>query len=103
MSAFACPSCAVLPPSSVGEMTLRLDREKYVGAILGFLDQMIGRFKNLLSQEPSYEILEHWTRKAELQITFGSWQRLRIAPLCAFGMIPLLLEQLKRKISWRPW
>ena len=50
------------------------DREKYVGAILGFLDQMIGRFKNLLSQEPSYEILEHWTRKAELQITFGHFE-----------------------------
>ena len=50
------------------------DREKYVGAILDFLDQMIGRFKNLLPQEPSYEILEHWTRKAELQITFGHFE-----------------------------
>ena len=50
------------------------DREKYVGTILGFLDQMIGRFKNLLSQEPSYEILEHWTRKGELQITFRHFE-----------------------------
>ena len=50
------------------------DREKYVGAILDFLEQMIGRFKNLLPQEPSYEILEHWTRKAELQITFGHFE-----------------------------
>ena len=50
------------------------DREKYVGAIFDFLDQMIGRFKNLLPQEPSYEILEHWTRKAELQITFGHFE-----------------------------
>ena len=47
------------------------DREKYVGAILGFLDRMIGRFKGLLQKEPSYDILEHWTRKAELQITIG--------------------------------
>ena len=29
------------------------DREKYVGAILGFLDRRIGRFKSMLSQEPS--------------------------------------------------
>lgn len=50
------------------------DREKYVGAILNFLDQRIGRFKNLLRQDPSYEILEHWTRKAELQITFGRFE-----------------------------
>ena len=50
------------------------DREKYVGAILDFLDQMIGRFKDLLPQEPPYEILEHWTRKAELQIRFGHYE-----------------------------
>ena len=50
------------------------DREKYVGTILGFLDRMIGRFKNLLPHEPSYEILEHWTRKADLQITFRKFE-----------------------------
>ena len=50
------------------------DREKYVGSILDFLDRMIGRFKPLLSQEPSYEILEYWTRKAELKITFGRFE-----------------------------
>ena len=47
------------------------DREKYVGPILGFLDRMIGRFKGLLQKEPSYDILEHWVRKAELQIAIG--------------------------------
>ena len=31
----------------------------------------IGRFKGLLQKELSYDILEHWTRKAELQITIG--------------------------------
>ena len=50
------------------------DREQYVGAILDFLDRMIGRFESLLPQDPSYEILEHWTRKAELQITFGRFE-----------------------------
>ena len=50
------------------------DREKYVGGILGFLDRMIGRYKGLLSQNPAYKILEHWTRKAELQITFGHFE-----------------------------
>ena len=50
------------------------DREKYAGTILGFLDQMIGRFKSLLSREPSYEILEHWMRKADLQITFRKFE-----------------------------
>ncbi len=47
------------------------EREKYVGAILSFLERMIGRFRGLLPKEPSYKILEHWTRKAELQITIG--------------------------------
>ena len=50
------------------------DREKYVGAILSFLDQMIGRFKPMLSEDPSYEILEHWIRKAELNITFRRFE-----------------------------
>lgn len=50
------------------------DREQYVGAILDFLDRMIGRFQNLLPQNPSYDILEHWIRKAELQITFGRFE-----------------------------
>ena len=52
----------------------REDREKYVGAILGFLDLMIGRFKGLLQKEPSYEILENWTRKADLQIAIGRFE-----------------------------
>ncbi|MCY4389211.1 MAG: SIR2 family protein [Desulfurellaceae bacterium] len=50
------------------------EREKSVGAILGFLDRMIGRFKVLLPQDPSYEILEHWIQKAELQIRFGRFE-----------------------------
>ena len=52
----------------------RRDRERYVGAILGYLDRMIHRFKNLLPQDPSYEILEHWTRKADLQISFRRFE-----------------------------
>lgn len=50
------------------------DRERYVGSILGFLERMIDRFKNLLPQEPSYEILEHWARKADFQIRFGHFE-----------------------------
>ena len=50
------------------------DREIYVGKILGFLDRMIGRYKSLLPQNPAYEILEHWMRKAELQITFRRFE-----------------------------
>lgn len=50
------------------------DREKYVGAILGYLDRMIGRFKPLLPQDPSFEILEHWIRKAEYKITFSRFE-----------------------------
>ena len=50
------------------------DREKYVGAILEYLDFMIGQLKALLSQEPGYQILEYWTRKAEIQITFGHFE-----------------------------
>lgn len=51
----------------------RQEREQYVGKILDFLDRMIDRFKGLLSQDPSYDILEHWIRKADLQITFAHY------------------------------
>ena len=47
------------------------DREKYVGAILDFLDSMIHRYKALLARDPSYDIMEHWMRKADLHIRFG--------------------------------
>ena len=50
------------------------DRERYVGRILDFLDRMIGRYKNLLPQNPAYEILDHWVRKAELQIKFRHFE-----------------------------
>ena len=51
------------------------EREQYVGKILDFLDRMIGRFRGILSQDPSYDVLEHWMRKAEYQITFGHHDR----------------------------
>lgn len=50
------------------------DRETYVIPILVYLDRMIGRFKAILPQEPPYEILENWIQKAELQITFRSFE-----------------------------
>ena len=52
----------------------KMDRKSYVVPIIVYLDRMIGRFKNILSQEPPYEILENWIRKAELQITFQSFE-----------------------------
>ena len=51
------------------------DREKYVVTILDYLDYMIDQYKGLLSQEPSYQILEYWTRKAEIQITFRHFEK----------------------------
>ena len=50
------------------------DREQYVAPILVFLNRMIGRFEVQLLQEPPYEILEYWTRKAELLTTFGHFE-----------------------------
>ena len=50
------------------------DREKYVDVILDYLDNRIKQFRALLPQEPSYQILENWTRKAELQIAFGHFE-----------------------------
>ena len=50
-------------------------REQYVGKILDYLDRMIGRFRNILSEDPSYDVLEHWIRKAEYQITFAHYDR----------------------------
>ena len=50
-------------------------REQYVGKILDHLDRMIDRFRNILSEDPSYDVLEHWIRKAEYQITFSHYDR----------------------------
>ena len=50
------------------------ERERYVGAILDFLERMIGRFKHQLPQDPAYEVLEHWIRKAELQTRFEHFE-----------------------------
>ena len=52
----------------------RREREKHVIAILDYLDRMMGRFRGLLAKEPSYEILEYWVRKADLQINFGKFE-----------------------------
>ena len=51
------------------------EREPYVGKLLDFLDRMIHRFQSVLSQGPSYEVLEHWIRKADLQITFEHYEK----------------------------
>ena len=39
-----------------------------------FLDKMIVRFKGILWKDPSYGILEHWIRKADLNISFGHFR-----------------------------
>lgn len=49
------------------------DRETYAVRVLGFLEKMIGSFKDLLWKDPSYGILEHWIRKADLNISFGHY------------------------------
>ena len=46
------------------------DRERYVGTILEFLDRMISRFQGLLPKAPTYEVMDHWIRKADLHVTF---------------------------------
>ena len=51
------------------------EREQYIGKILDFLDRMIGRYRGILSQDPSYDAMEYWIRKAEYQITFGHYDR----------------------------
>lgn len=50
------------------------DRARYVGAILEFLDSQILRFKDILPQSPTYEVMDHWIRKAELHITFERYE-----------------------------
>ena len=50
------------------------DRERYVGAILEFLDRQIYRFKDVLPRSPTYEVMDHWIRKAELHITFERFE-----------------------------
>ena len=50
------------------------DRERYVGTILEFLDRMISRFAGVLSETPTYQIMDHWIRKAEIHITFERFE-----------------------------
>jgi len=47
----------------------RKDRDQVISRIITFLDRMIGKYKGSLSTSPSIEILEHWTQKAELDIS----------------------------------
>ena len=51
------------------------EREQYIGKILDFLDRMIGRYRGIPPQDPSYDAMEYWIRKAEYQITFGHYDR----------------------------
>ena len=50
------------------------DRERYVGTILEFLDRMISRFAGTLSQAPTYQIMDHWIRKADFHINFERFE-----------------------------
>lgn len=52
----------------------RREREKYAGKILQFFDKYIAKYKEFLSEDPSYDILEHWVRKAGLQISIGHYE-----------------------------
>jgi tetratricopeptide (TPR) repeat protein len=54
------------------------ERERYIATILNFLDRMIGRYKSLLPQTPSLQILENWTHKVELELNRGNYD----AALC---------------------
>lgn len=49
------------------------DREKHIGPILSFFDRMIGKFKGQLSRQPSFEILQHWIHKTDIQLNFGRY------------------------------
>ena len=85
------------------------DREQYVGAIIGFFERMIVRFKGLLSQDPSYDIMEHWTRKAELQITFRRFEEATSTiaevtqPLINRGYSEAMIRITKRLLSEIDW
>jgi len=47
------------------------EREPFVGRVIGFLDKMIARFRGSLPESPPIQILENWTRKADLLISVG--------------------------------
>lgn len=47
------------------------EREPFVGRVIGFFDRMIDRFRGLLPTTPSIQILENWTRKADLLVSVG--------------------------------
>ena len=50
------------------------DREPYILQVLNYFDNRIVRFKDLIEREPSFEILENWTRAADLQINIGHFE-----------------------------
>ena len=88
---------------------LKKDREKYVGTILNFLDQMIGRYKGLLAQDPSYDIMEHWMRKADIYTTFGRFEEatstiLEVAdPLINRGYSEAMIRHTRRLFGQVDW
>ena len=50
------------------------DREPYVLHVLNYFGDRIVRFKDLIERRPSFEILENWTRTADLHINIGHFE-----------------------------
>ncbi len=49
------------------------DRDRFISVIVTYLDRMIGKYKGLLTKQPSLAILDHWTQKAELELNRGHY------------------------------
>ena len=52
----------------------KANRDQYAGNIVAYLGRKIGQFKHLLPQDPSFDILDNWIRKAEFDITFERFE-----------------------------
>ena len=50
-----------------------IERRSYIAAIINVYKRLMGELEDMLSQRPSFSVLQNWTQKAELDITAGNF------------------------------
>jgi tetratricopeptide (TPR) repeat protein len=85
------------------------DRERFIGIICKVFDRVILTFKPQLQQLPSYNILEHWTLRAELALNRRNYKEAldylheAAEPLVAKGYVEEFVRvgsRIFREVDW---
>jgi tetratricopeptide (TPR) repeat protein len=51
----------------------RVERKSFIAAIISVYRRFIGEHQNQLNERPSFTVLQHWTQKAELDVSAGNF------------------------------